>query len=159
MGVFLDNAKRDTVDLWKRLQQQAEETILSGLDRSATADIAQEERMAAKRRDASRGEIVSQINAGATKLQNSLTDHRQNLQRVERKPPPDERAKYDWFTDEYYQEKLDEWNRSKQTIRDQIDDMQAGINYYNNQKGKLQATWDSLTSNMMTRFRLLLALT
>ena len=151
MGVFLDNAKRDTVDLWKRLQQQAEETILSGLDRSATADIAQEERMAAKRRDASRGEIVSQINAGATKLQTSLTDHRQNLQRVERKPPPDERAKYDWFTDEYYQEKLDEWNRSKQTIRDQIDDMQAGINYYNNQKGKLQATWDSLTSNMMTK--------
>jgi hypothetical protein len=151
MGVFLDDAKRDTVDLWKRLQQQAEETILSGLDRSATADIAQEERMAAKRRDASRGEIVSQINAGATKLQNSLSVARQTLQRFERKPPPDERKLYDWFTDEYYQEKLDEWNRNKQTIRDQIDDMQAGINYYNNQKGKLQATWDSLTSNMMTK--------
>ena len=151
MGVFLDDAKRDTVDLWKRLQQQAEETILSGLDRSATADIAQEERMAAKRRDASRGEIVSQINAGATKLQNSLSGARQTLQRFERKPPPDERAKYDWFTDEYYQEKLDEWNRNKQTIRDQIDDMQAGISFYNKQKGQLQATWDSLTSNMMTK--------
>ena len=151
MGVFLDDAKRDTVDLWKRLQQQAEETILSGLDRSATADIAQEERMAAKRRDASRGEIVSQINAGATKLQNSLSGARQTLQRFERKPPPDERAKYDWFTDEYYQEKLDEWDRNKQTIRDQIDDMQSGISFYNKQKGQLQATWDSLTSNMMTK--------
>ena len=151
MGVFLDDAKRDTVDLWKRLQQQAEETILSGLDRSATADIAQEERMAAKRRDASRDNIVSQINAGATKLQNSLTGARQTLQRFERKPPPDERKLYDWFTDEYYQEKLDEWDRNKQTIRDQIDDMQSGISFYNKQKGQLQATWDSLTSNMMTK--------
>ena len=94
MGIFLNQAEQEIKNVWRNILSNANEAILSGLDRSETANINQELINADKRQKESRSEFESELRNKRVKYTSQLADARENLRRTENRPPESKYVDY-----------------------------------------------------------------
>ena len=161
MGIFLNQAEQEIKNVWRNILSNANEAILSGLDRSETANINQELINADKRQKASRGEFESELGNKRVKYTSQLADARENLRRTENRPPESKHVDYNtgrsktpsltnqaWWA-EHYQKRLADWEENKNVLRNQIADMESAVNSFQSGTTQLLQAWDETASNMM----------
>ena len=161
MGIFLNQAEQEIKNVWRNILSNANEAILSGLDRSETANINQELINADKRQKASRSEFESELGNKRVKYTSQLADARENLRRTENSPPESKHVDYNtgrsktpsltnqaWWP-AHYQKRLADWEENKNVLRNQIADMESAVNSFQSGTTQLLQAWDETASNMM----------
>ena len=152
MAQFLTQAEQEIRRLWGSILSNANSAIMSGLDRSETANINQELINADKRRKTIRNEFASELSRKESRYNQRISDAQTDLRRLENKPPESkatakDKAKSWWPA--YYRQRLDDWEQDKDSVRDQITDMQAASEAFSSGRTQLLQAWDETASNMM----------
>ena len=152
MAQFLTQAEQEIRRLWGSILSNANSAIMSGLDRSETANINQELINADKRRKTIRNEFASELSRKESRYNQRISDAQTDLRRLENKPPESkagpELTSQPWWP-AHYRHRLDVWEQEKDAVRDQIIDMQAASEAFSSGRTQLLQAWDETASNMM----------